>query len=451
MRSVLGAVADRRTWYGLVYLIVAAPLALAGFVFTVVSFALGIGLAVTFVGLPLLGASAFVVRGFGALDRELARGLLDLDVTPPPPFERGRGVLGWLQSALRDPVAWRARLYLVLKFPLGMVGWYFSLLVGLTGVAWLTYPLWWQLSGPGRLQSNIFLDIGTLVLHGSNYNPRHLPHRLSVHYGDSFYVDTWPKALLLMAMGLVLIFLMPWVVRGFAWVHRLLVRSLLGATRADERVQQLEAARAQVADDAATTLRRVERDLHDGTQAQLATLAMTLGQAKEKLEHREGVPYDPEGALDLVDAAHRHAREALVELRDIARGIHPPALDVGLDAALATLVSRSAVPATLSSNLNGGNPRPSKAIETIAYFSVAELLANAAKHSKARAIEVNASIEGDRLALSVIDDGIGGAAPRTGSGLPGLANRVRAVDGSFTLTSPEGGPTRVHIELPMHA
>jgi len=234
-------------------------------------------------------------------------------------------------------------------------------------------------------------------------------------------------------------------------VHRLLVRSLLGATRADERVQQLEAARAQVVDDAATTLRRVERDLHDGTQAQLATLAMTLGQAKEKLEHREGVPYDPAGALELVDTAHRHAREALIELRDIARGIHPPALDLGLDAALATLVSRSAVPATLSSTLNGGSPRPSKAIETIAYFSVAELLANAAKHSKARAVEVRAAIHGDRLAVSVIDDGIGGAAPRTGSGLPGLANRVRAVDGSFALTSPEGGPTRVDIELPMHA
>jgi signal transduction histidine kinase len=254
-----------------------------------------------------------------------------------------------------------------------------------------------------------------------------------------------------MAGGLILLLLTPWVVRGIAWVHRLLVRSLLGATRADERVQQLEAARAQVVDDAATTLRRVERDLHDGTQAQLATLAMTLGQAKEKLEHREGVPYDPAGALELVDTAHRHAREALIELRDIARGIHPPALDLGLDAALATLVSRSAVPATLSSTLNGGNPRPSKAIETIAYFSVAELLANAAKHSKARAVEVRAAIHGDRLAVSVIDDGIGGAAPRTGSGLPGLANRVRAVDGSFALTSPEGGPTRVDIELPMHA
>jgi signal transduction histidine kinase len=451
MRSVLGAVADRRTWYGLVYLLVAAPLGFAGFVFVGFSFFFGVVLALTFVGLPLLAASSRVVRAFGALDRELARGLLDEQVNPPRPFVAGRGLLGWLQAALRDPVAWRARLYLVLKFPVSMVGWYAALLVGLTGLFWLTYPVWWQLSGRGGLYQNTYLDIGYLVFHGGTATHRPVAHKLTVHYRDSFYFDSWPRALLLMAGGLILLLLTPWVVRGIAWVHRLLVRSLLGATRADERVQQLEAARAQVVDDAATTLRRVERDLHDGTQAQLATLAMTLGQAKEKLEHREGVPYDPAGALELVDTAHRHAREALIELRDIARGIHPPALDLGLDAALATLVSRSAVPATLSSTLNGGNPRPSKAIETIAYFSVAELLANAAKHSKARAVEVRAAIHGDRLAVSVIDDGIGGAAPRTGSGLPGLANRVRAVDGSFALTSPEGGPTRVDIELPMHA
>jgi signal transduction histidine kinase len=230
-----------------------------------------------------------------------------------------------------------------------------------------------------------------------------------------------------------------------------LIRNLLGATRGDERVRQLEEARAQVVDDAAVTLRRVERDLHDGTQAQLANLAMTLGQAKEKLEHREGVPYDPAGALELLDTAHRHAKEALVELRDIARGIHPPALDVGLDAALATLVSRSAVPATLHADLNGGLPRPSKAIETIAYFSVAELLANVAKHSGARGAAVYASISDERLRLAVCDDGVGGAAPGMGTGLPGLADRIRAVDGSFALTSPQGGPTRVDIELPMHA
>jgi signal transduction histidine kinase len=449
--TVLRAMLERRTWYGLVYLLVAAPLGLAGLMFVGVSSFFGLALALTFVGLPLLGASSHVVRGFGALDRELARGLLDQDVAAPPPFVRGPGLFGWLQAALRDPVAWRGRLYLLLKFPVAMVGWYAAVVVGLTGLFWLTYPLWWQLSTTGGLYQNSYLDIGYLFFHGGAATHRPVAHKLTVHYRDSYYFDSWPRALLLMAAGLLLLLLTPWLIRGMVWVHRLLVRSLLGATRGDERVRELEVARAQVVDDAAITLRRVERDLHDGTQAQLATLAMTLGQAKEKLEHREGVPYDPAGALELIDTAHRHAREALVELRDIARGIHPPALDVGLDAALATLVSRSAVPATLSSELNGGSPRPSKAIETIAYFSVAELLANVAKHSQARAVEVHAAIAGNRLHLSVVDDGIGGAAPGMGSGLPGLADRVRAVDGSFLLTSPEGGPTRVDIELPMRA
>jgi len=204
MRSVLGAVADRRTWYGLVYLLVAAPLGFAGFVFVGFSFFFGAVLALTFVGLPLLAASSRVVRAFGALDRELARGLLDEQVNPPRPFVAGRGLLGWLQAALRDPVAWRARLYLVLKFPVSMVGWYAALLVGLTGLFWLTYPVWWQLSGRGGLYQNTFLDIGYLVFRGGAATHRPVAHKLTVHYRDSFYFDSWPRALLLMAGGLIL-------------------------------------------------------------------------------------------------------------------------------------------------------------------------------------------------------------------------------------------------------
>jgi signal transduction histidine kinase len=203
-----------------------------------------------------------------------------------------------------------------------------------------------------------------------------------------------------------------------------------------------------VVDDSAATLRRIERDLHDGTQAQLATLAMNLGQAKEKLEHRSNVPFDPTGALELVDSAHRQAKEALIELRDIARGIHPPALDVGLDAALATLVARSAVPAELHTDIRD---RPTKAIETIAYFSAAELLANIARHSQAQHATVDVTTRDGALRLQVSDDGVGDALPGTGSGLPGLHDRVRAVDGRLHVSSPAGGPTVVRVELPLHA
>src|SRR5262249_30413676 len=140
--------------------------------------------------------------------------------------------------------------------------------------------------------------------------------------------------------------------------------------------------------------------------------------------------------------------EALVELRDLARGIHPPVLDTGLADALATLAASSAIPVRLDVDLPA---RPSPAIETIAYFCVAELLANAAKHSVADAVSVGAGYRGGRLRLAVSDNGVGGADPARGSGLSGLAQRVRTVDGRFDIASPPGGPTRVTIELPSKA
>jgi signal transduction histidine kinase len=237
-----------------------------------------------------------------------------------------------------------------------------------------------------------------------------------------------------------------------AAIDRWLVPALLGPGRLAERVRALEATRSHVLDDSAATLRRIERDLHDGTQAQLATLAMSLGQAKEKLHHDAEVPYDPAGALALIDAAHTQAKEALVELRNIARGIHPPALDLGLDAALATLVARSAVPAALDIDLP---TRPGPAIETIAYFSAAELLANVAKHSRAGRATVCLVAQDQRLVLTVTDDGVGGAAvvagvgETAGTGLSGLADRVATVDGHLEVDSPPGGPTVVTVELPL--
>jgi signal transduction histidine kinase len=438
----------RRIWSELLYVLLAAPLGLLGFVVIVVSFAFGLGLAVTFIGLPLLALNGRVARAFGNVDRRLARRLLGLEVPDPRPFRSGRGLFGWLQAALRDPVSWRARAYLVVKLPLALIGFHLALAFYGLGLFWLSYPLWWQLSGPGTLYKNVFLDPGTLVFRGHDAPHRQVAHQLTVHYGDHAYVDTWPRAVLLMLGGVALLLLAPGVVRGLAALHRLLIRGLLGRTRGDERVRELEAARTQVVDDSATTLRRIERDLHDGTQAQLAALALTLGQAKEKLEHRPDVPFDPEGALDLVGLAHQHAKEALVELRDLARGIHPPALDLGLDAALATLVARSAVPATLHADIPS---RPDRAIETIAYFSVAELLANVAKHSQATKATVDVGMKDEMLVLRVRDDGVGGARIGGGSGLLGLRGRVRAVDGELMVHSPAGGPTVVDVQLPVHS
>jgi len=203
-------------------------------------------------------------------------------------------------------------------------------------------------------------------------------------------------------------------------------------------------------DDAAAALRQVERDLHDGAQVRLAALAMGLGMAREKLGD-DGQPLDDTQVArirDLVDSAHRSAKEALIELRDLARGIHPPVLDAGLADALATLAARSVIPVEVTTDIG---ERPTPAIETIAYFCAAELLANAAKHSGANLVAVDVTQRGETLRLRVTDDGAGGADPALGSGLPGLEQRVRTVDGSFGLTSPPGGPTVVTVDLPLQA
>jgi signal transduction histidine kinase len=192
-------------------------------------------------------------------------------------------------------------------------------------------------------------------------------------------------------------------------------------------------------DDAAAALRRVERDLHDGAQMRLAALAMNLGMAREKLEDP-----DNETVKELIDAAHRNAVDALADLRDLARGIHPPVLDSGLASALATLATSSAIPASVTADVA---TRPAPAIETIAYFCASELLANAAKHSRARSIGLGVVRSGERLMLTVTDDGIGGANP-DGPGLSGLARRIAVVDGRLRVHSPTGGPTRVEIVLP---
>jgi signal transduction histidine kinase len=221
------------------------------------------------------------------------------------------------------------------------------------------------------------------------------------------------------------------------------MRGALGPDRMAQRVADLEQTRAMAVDESAATLRRVERDLHDGAQIRLATLAMNLGMARERL----GRDADP-AVRELVDAAHQQAKDALADLRNLARGIHPPALDNGLADALATLAANSAIPAALTADIPR---RPAPAIETIAYFCAAELLANAAKHSHANKITIDVAGRGRTLVLQVSDDGRGGADPACGSGLAGLAQRVRTVDGRLEIASPAGGPTRVTVQLPLRA
>jgi signal transduction histidine kinase len=216
------------------------------------------------------------------------------------------------------------------------------------------------------------------------------------------------------------------------------------------RVRELEQSRAHAVDDSAARLRQIERDLHDGAQAQMVAVTMKLGLAMKKLGRMvDGTGQtDLDRVLDLVAAAHRGAKEAITELRDLARGIHPPVLDHGLGAALTTLAARSDLPVELVLDLP---ERPSAAIETIAYFCAAELVANVAKHSGAGHATLEAAHVPGLLRVRVSDDGSGGARVEARGGLAGLAERVGTVDGRLQISSPPGGPTVVTVELPSRA
>jgi signal transduction histidine kinase len=206
-----------------------------------------------------------------------------------------------------------------------------------------------------------------------------------------------------------------------------------------ERIEVLETTRAGAVDVQETELRRIERDLHDGAQARLVALGMNLGLAEQKLAA------DPEAARDLVSEARADVEQALRELRDLARGVHPPVLtDRGLGAAVSSLAHASAIPVVVEEDVP---ERPPAVVETAAYFVVAEAIANAAKHAEATKITVRIVRDADRLVVGVTDDGRGGA-DLGGSGLAGLRRRVEALDGTLAVTSPSGGGTVLRAELP---
>jgi signal transduction histidine kinase len=406
-----------------------------GALFLVVLFGAGLlataSLVGTFVGLLVLALALRLARGFGGLYRRLATRLLHREFPAPPRFQPGRGVLRRVDTRLRDGTGWRALAYVVVKAPVSFLQVY-ALSLWCTGGFALLSPVWWVLF---RHQPP-----------GVTLRPYPIPTPFFTTVG----VQAWGGTLGVCLMGALTLLAAPWVLHTVTAGDRWLIRGLLGPAQLDQRVQELVESRAHAVDDAAAALRQVERDLHDGAQVRLAALAMGLGMATEKLGD-DGQPVDSTqlaSIRDLVQTAHMSAKEALVELRDLARGIHPPVLDAGLADALATLAARSLVPVELTTDIQD---RPTPAIETIAYFCAAELLANVAKHSGATRVELDATQRGQTLRLRVRDDGAGGADPARGSGLAGLLQRVRTVDGRLQLSSPEGGPTEVTIELPLRA
>ncbi|MFD9907450.1 sensor histidine kinase [Streptomyces sp. NPDC059063] len=411
---------EARTLREFVYVLLSLPISIVGFTFGVTMLAIGAGLLVTFIGIPVLALGLTACRAFGSLERARARALLGADVAAPHPLQpRDSGFMAWMGAVLKSGVSWRHLMYTLLHMPWSILAFTVSVVFWTYGWAMLTYPLWFWVFPMYAGQDGIQL------------------------YGDGthqIYLDNPFEIGLTSVTGLLVTLATPWIIRALTTVDRGLVYGLLGPSRLVSRVVELESDRGVVVDTAAADLRRIERDLHDGAQARLVALAMDLGLAKEKLAE------DPEAAARMVDEAHGEVKIALQELRDLARGIHPAVLtDRGLDAALSALAARCTVPVEVEVDLPS---RPAAAIEGIAYFTVSELLQNISKHSGAQRASVDVWRAEDRLMFQVTDDGRGGADVSGGSGLAGLAERLDAVDGILVVESPVGGPTLVTAELP---
>ncbi|MEV0483340.1 sensor domain-containing protein [Streptomyces sp. NPDC050508] len=427
LRTLAVATFGRRALKAVLYGVIAFPLALVGFFLTLVGLAFGGALSVTTLGLWLLAATVRGSLALGALQRGLARRLLGLEIEQPSAGDGGKGVLGWRRGILLDRTGWRA-VGCALLTPFTAVFAYAAVVIGYVyGVLFTLHPL----------------------LKRWNYNTVHTTdgttHHSSTHHVSleffGYQLDSWPRWLIPFTAGLLLLAVAPLLLRYALGPHRALLTVLLGPDAATRRIRTLEETRARAVDDAAATLRRIERDLHDGTQARLVALAMHLTLIRELVT--AGAAADR--VLTAVDTAQGNATQAITDLRHLVKGIHPPVLDEGLHAALTTLAADSALPVTLTTDIG---TRPTPAVETIAYFCAAELLANATKHAHATAAAVDVTARDGILRLRVTDDGQGGAMIGAGSGLTGLLARVRTVDGTLTCDSPHGGPTVVTVELP---
>ena len=399
------------------YILSGFALATAWWVLLVTLISLGAGMAVTLVGLPILAATIYLWTKIAETERWRARGLLGLEVASPyRPIEAGSLLarvfaprVVW--ERMKDPAVWRDLVYLLLVFfPLAIATFCIALTAWAVAVGLVAQPFYYW-TGAG----------------------------LWLQFGATHRIDTLPEALASFVLGVALLVALPWILGLLVAVHGWTVRALLGP-RSSERVEQLTRQRTEAVDAAVAERRRIERDLHDGAQQRLTALAMDLGRARAKLDS------DPEAARELVEQAHEEAKQALAELRNLARGIHPAILtDRGLDAALSALAAKSPVPVEISVEIP---ERPSPAIESTAYFVVAEALTNAAKHGAATRLRVRVWKHGGTLIVEVHDDGVGGAALEPGGGLEGLATRVATVDGTLSVSSPAGGPTVLRAELP---
>lgn len=394
----LGRLTIRTCVRGLVIAVLSVLPGVPLFIASVVSLPLlAVGIGVVPVPMSLLG-----VRRRASQQRRFALEWSRVSIaTPyrPRPHEVSNGLIGRLQRCkwlLTDPATWRDLLWTLVNMPVGVT-------LG-------ALPAFGVVVGLGGLLSGVWLRPG--------------------HTGE-----------LLLFAGLLLAGVLagPRILKA----HAQFSAALLAPTRKelDAQLGRLNESRSEVVDASAAELRRIERDLHDGAQARLVSLGMSIGLAEQVLRN------DPDLALKLLAEARESSGQALTDLRHLVRGIHPPVLaERGLDGAVRALALTLPLPVDLRIELPGRPPAP---VESAAYFAIAEVLANVIKHSAARSAWVQLEYNSQARLIAIIgDDGTGGAVPRIGGGLRGIERRLAAFDGMIAVTSPVGGPTVVTMELP---
>lgn len=374
-----------------------------------------LGVAVVGVGLLLLLVLVPLNAALAQVQRRLSGSVLGRTIERPDYLRApSASPLSALATWVRDPARWRDYAWTWTTVVIGWAMSWLALGLGLAVVWYAIFPFLFAVTPEGVLVN----DYGFLT------------------------VDTQEESFLQWIVLVIAFALWWWLLPPLVRLRALLDKALLSPSRhqLERRVAEVAASRTETIDHSAAELRRIERDLHDGAQARLVSLGMSLGMAEELVRS------DPDAAARLIAEARDTTVTTLGDLRSVVRGIHPPVLaDRGLAGAVQALALDLAVPTTVLVDLPGRAPEP---VESAIYFAVAEALANVVKHADARRATVTLGHDGRVLRAVVTDDGRGGADPGRGTGLAGVARRLAAFDGTLTVTSPSGGPTTVTLELP---
>jgi signal transduction histidine kinase len=406
------------TWYanGAIALGFFVALVASAFIGTIVS----IGLTTLLAGIGVVFIATAIESSRILARVERWRAYIGEPVRPAAhPYRALRGgIRGILRAEFADESRWRDVLYVAINLPLSVIEFVVAGLLWIAALSLLTSPIWYD-AVAGTSTSGV---LGPLAGHQT------------------------PVVLLRTLLGGALLPVAASLSQVLMALHRAVVAGLLCTSESRElrrEVETLRESRSAVLDVEASELHRIERDLHDGAQQRLVMLTIDLGLASERIDH------DPAAAKQLILEGQEQAREALAEIRDLVRGIAPSILvDRGLVPAIESISARGPVPTAIASDLTPGERLP-PAAERAAYFVVTEALANVAKHSGAQHCEVRCRREGSRLVVEVWDDGAGGAHVDPGGGLAGLASRIAGVDGTFSVSSPAGGPTLVRADIPV--